>query len=150
MNNLCSTCCVCLWEPPGRWLQRAGVRGPLWDVQFRTQTVVQLWAGAVGLGCWGCQGAAQPGMQSETAVAGSGWAREGTAPREPLWGKRSHGGIREMSAGSNLQVYGRKESFSICAFSAVGPAKGNCFCDTRSALAGKVANKSILTGSVCF
>lgn len=88
MNNLCSTCCVCLWEPPGRWLQRAGVRGPLWDVQFRTQTVVQLWAGAVGLGCWGCQGAAQPAVSQECSLRQQ-WQGRGGQERAQLPGSLS-------------------------------------------------------------
>lgn len=119
-------------------------------------TQVQPQSGAVGLGWWGCQGTAQPGMSQECSLRnqcqGQDMGQERPQLLRSLSGKRGvRGKLRSSwSAGSNLQVCRRKESFSICAFSAIRPAKGKCFCDTRSALAEKDTNKNISTGSACF
>lgn len=142
MNNLCSPGCVWLWKPPGRCFQRAAVDGPgvmsSSGVLEHKLSLLQPQAGAAGLG-WGGQEWVRNGLRCQ-GQAGKG----GTAPQESLRGKRSHremGNVFRSSCRSNLQVYSRKESFGICAFSAIRPAKGKCFCDTRAALAEKDPNK---------
>lgn len=160
MTYLCSTCCVCLWKTLGRWLQKAGV--PL----------ARVWCAAQK--CWNPNSHRSSPSQELLGWAGGDareqlsqeWVRNAVweiSVRVRTWGKRGHSssgaslGKEELEGNwgavglqDQISKSRRKESFSICAFSAIRPAKGKCFCDTRSALAEKDTNKNISTGSACF